>query len=113
MTEHIDPALTSEEWGEISAAARDNGLTPQAYLFATDAFPFRALAMANAALPEDDPRKITRETVNALYGVSEAAAEWHKEHLTDPKDQEFAENQRRKMRDLWQTLVALLPPEGT
>lgn len=53
-TTHIQPALTPEDWREILAVGADC------------ANPHQTMALANAALPDDDPRKIRREDVEAL-----------------------------------------------
>lgn len=89
MSDRIEPALDAEEW-ESKVARRgagypsfiampEPGLTvvgaasayehEQSVEVVTGAIP-ALIALANAALPDDDPRKITRSTVNELRAVA-------------------------------------------
>jgi len=81
-TDTIPPALTAEEWDAI----RESG-------GAAEAWPHKTMALANASLPNDDPRKITREDVGYLR---RSADPYDK---TDP------------LSVLAAKLAALLPPE--
>lgn len=85
MSEKIEPALTAEQWAEIqSAPIESDDLYPLAPVarcevlakivgfaaYSDDAWyipdPVAAIAACNAALPDDDPRKITREKLDDL-----------------------------------------------
>lgn len=90
MTDHIEPALTAEEWrdgefdshyvntptslqidhkGRVFATSDPDG-DDRASVILNESHDFAALykliALANAALPDGDPRKITREIVDQL-----------------------------------------------
>lgn len=91
MSEEIEPALTADDWArELSVA---------------DLHPFldteKIIAVANAALPDSDPRKITRERI-ALLRVELGWAE-NAEYSNDPEARRFLD-----------ALESYLPPtEGT
>lgn len=97
----IRPALTPEEWADIRAHGLPNCCV------ANDFYSEVAqLAMANYALPDADPRKITRTDV-----------EWLRKLLYDrgwedgkPGEDEPEWDQQRDA--LAAKLAALLPPEG-
>jgi hypothetical protein len=59
----ITPALTLHQWQEIMYYGVD-GATNDGTTTADDRH--YAMAIANAALPDDDPRKITRGDVDAV-----------------------------------------------
>lgn len=64
----IEPALSAEGWADArdeSGALSENLLYEVCYLWGKKQ-PAATIALANAALPDDDPRKITRETVSQL-----------------------------------------------
>ena len=70
MTDRIEPALTPDQWArywmEAEEMVRDTDATVQDYLAREYPNPAREIALANAALPDDDPRKITRADVHEL-----------------------------------------------
>jgi hypothetical protein len=90
MNEKMEPVLSAEEWarakdedaltdvpvGEHVVAYVADGIVRIALLekpgVATGALdqPARAIALLNDALPDSDPRKITREMVNDLRDVA-------------------------------------------
>lgn len=67
-TPKIEPALTEKEWADAKKYGADN--------FRVDAGPLswfepsEVIALANAALPDTDPRKITRFRVEALRAAA-------------------------------------------
>lgn len=68
MTDRLDPALSAEEWREFQRDLQHGleiGLLPDGvgYEVAHCAY---YIAVNNAALPDTDPRKITREWVTFL-----------------------------------------------
>lgn len=78
MTDRIEPALTPEEWRISSAALRPQFAIQELqglYDSNGDAQPLdvadmpRVIALANAALPDSDPRKITRHQLFCLREV--------------------------------------------
>ena len=94
MAETIAPALTPEEWQQKSALleahmGRDTAVSVvdshfvlrahdtwrgERYTAAVSATPHhlvRIIALANAALPDDDPRKITRVTIAEIRNAAE------------------------------------------
>ena len=67
MSEKIGSALTDIEWEEVSA-----GLWPLDARVGAELVSLpQAIAIANAALPDTDPRKITRDWVIALRAEAE------------------------------------------
>jgi hypothetical protein len=83
MTDRIEPALTPDEWKQKRACdAHGNGamissgvlvgLSGGAIAAVLD--PAKTIALANAALPDDDLRKIARADVENLRGILTADA---------------------------------------
>lgn len=75
----IEPALSAEEWSEVRepGVIRENGglvyeLSYIGWLSTERRIP-ASVAILNAALPDSDPRKITRETIAALDWVLKQA----------------------------------------
>lgn len=66
MSERITPALTPEEWEYAMHEDVRDGLAYEVTYLWGRSRQAGAIALANAALPDDDPRKITRERVNIL-----------------------------------------------
>lgn len=60
-TEPIEPALTAEDWANPSGI----GLYDLCVRWEPDGLP-KIIALANADLPDSDPRKITREKLAGL-----------------------------------------------
>lgn len=68
--EKIEPALTPHEWEDaLDPDVRDGLAHEKSYLWGR-ARPHAAIAILNAALPDSDPRKITRETVKMLRALA-------------------------------------------
>lgn len=92
----IQPALTAEEWERKQrqlAGRWMGGITPE-----TNTAKFREIALLNSELPDDDPRRITREDVEAVQFASE--------HLIG-----FNDYVPTALSTLAAKLAALLPPE--
>jgi hypothetical protein len=87
MSDRIEPALTLEEWANADGPTYDR---PYCMIFPADAASGGivvsvgserawvapqdlppAIALANAALPDDDPRKITHDMVAAIRDVAD------------------------------------------
>ena len=69
----IQPALSAEEWAnpaEVGYFDWDIGIVDVGG-FETDRtrLPVQIIALANAALPDSDPRKVTREKIAAVREV--------------------------------------------
>jgi hypothetical protein len=101
----IPPALTPEEWA--SARSGDHSVSAiLQYLEPEDMAPI--VAWANALMPSDDPRKITREDVenaiSLMAGISDPGWLYATSHPS--RDETFREFGR-----LIAKLDALLPPE--
>lgn len=64
----IEPALTPEEWASVEGERREQTTTRQLEVDAIVARqdPASTIAVYNAALPDSDPRKITRERMRAV-----------------------------------------------
>jgi hypothetical protein len=99
MTDTITPALSAEEWAARRAGATDIYSTFVA-ADSPDEF-FYLIACLNDHMPDSDPRKITRDQVDALADVADKATvrHWHDAHYAAPH-----------IRALVAALRALLPP---
>ena len=82
MSDHVPPALTQEEWAEIQAMhdPLSHDTLFEGVVDPVGQLPYM-MAVANYALPEDDPHKITRADVLKLrdwrYGcIAQDHAEW-------------------------------------
>lgn len=106
MPEKIEPVLTEREWsgadlvdsalsvegGQIVNSA--NGQEEDAHII---------IALANSVLPDDDPRKITREKLYRIY----KAADFMNDRSTSPqRDADVS-----ALLDFADTLESYLPPE--
>lgn len=98
MTDPIEPALTPEEWKNEGDPVVDGYIDWDTQIVdvrsrALDDKRFipGLIALANAALPDDDPHKITREMVRLLRDTAEEY-----DYLTPIAD----------------ALASYLPPEG-
>jgi len=91
VTDKIEPALTAEEWADArkrgplialsDLSGEDQVGDPVPFL--VDDLPY-IIALANAALSDDDPAKITREKLDAVYAaVVFAVAQMHEAHGRD------------------------------
>jgi hypothetical protein len=119
MTDRIEPALSADEWkassfklgaewwdgtvsGDEESVHIESGTDPQ-----ESAGPIRGprlaslIALANAALPDSDPRKITRARVDALRF---AASSLRHECGSDDED-------ARDVEAIADALESYLPPE--
>lgn len=65
MSEKIEPALTSQQWAEVESYDGPLFYDEAIQNCPPESLPY-LIALANAALPDSDPRKITREKVDAL-----------------------------------------------
>ena len=122
MSEKIKPALTAEEWStlkdgyyvELSGCRigiDTDGLDVRGRFMGEEATVPREcapalMALANAALPDDDPRKITREDVAACRAFDFNF--WGME--SDSVEVRRADCERLQL--LAAKLAALLPPEA-
>ena len=65
----IEPALTAEEWADFARSSRLARTGMLEAVLGSGQLP-KVLAMANAALPDGDPRKITPQDVLDLQSMS-------------------------------------------
>lgn len=102
MTDEIPPALTADEWAEIRTHPLPWGPSELIGEYASEGEYAKALALANAALPDGDLRKITREDVVKLRSI---AADMRAERPADTwaDDADVLEALAAK-------LAAILPP---
>jgi hypothetical protein len=84
----IEPAFSAEDWAHILPACQAN--------------PHQTMALANAALPDDDPRKITRADADGLSRLIDDEFPFTGKHVWP---------QAIFLRTLAAKLDALLPPE--
>lgn len=66
VTTKIEPALTAEEWTLALDEDVREGLAYEVTYLWGQSRPAGAIALANAALPDSDPRKITRAKIRLL-----------------------------------------------
>lgn len=129
MSDRIPIALTVEEWGAMRVefvglpdlvfhddgdgmelvACGDDGSALEKWKFnvAPDIDLPALIALANAALPDDDPRKITREWVREICYAAEAAA-WG-----DGAQNESDRQAAAALNAIAAALESYLPPEDT
>lgn len=107
MNDKIEPALTPDEWKQWHEGERyimpaedskHAGMMLNRRAFEIETRPFAVMALHNASLPDDDPRKITRKDVIELLVVSD--------HLDLHPDWSKA------LESIAAKLDALLPPVG-
>jgi hypothetical protein len=118
VTDRIAPALTAEEWARQYIVVGDRGTWVSGdgaewlgyddteRVVWKDRIP-AVIALANAALPDSDPRKITRAMVDAMREVARAAEAQH------DQSHEFADYEAAQRWTRWaDALSSYLPPEG-
>jgi len=97
MTDKIAPALTPEQWEQSATASFVSTLSSAALI-----------ALANAALPDGDPRKITWAMVDALLCVVQQDTDAQRWGPFDGEIEGAAGCQR-----LADALASYLPPRET
>jgi hypothetical protein len=108
MPAEIKAALTPDEWedlGPLEARAyfqATSDLPPRLREIALNFDQFRAMAVGNAALASDDPRKITRADVELFDSLTDV--DW------EQMSREDGDNLRARCNSLAAKLAALLPP---
>jgi len=111
MTDKIEPALSAPVWAMHQQGADSMGLTLDQYLarhVVRSPAPSGDIAIANAALPDSDLRKITSRAVALLRDVADRIV------ISDgivADDQPGADNDVDGLRTLAQALASYLPPE--
>lgn len=117
MTGRIAPALSAEEWAKWREASDGSAfIEGQAVFVEDDGVGFAnmdpvgvhittahlptLIALVNHVLPEDDPRKITRERISDLHGAVTVAE----------RDGAY-ECEYRPIREFLDALASYLPPE--
>jgi hypothetical protein len=119
MTDRIEPALTAEEWKQRIVGYLEDyedgvpyvkdgefGVGGDTYFGTVN--PVQAIALANAALPDDDPRKITREWVIDIRDIADSLAGEIAEWVGDSPR---TEAQIARLRGYADALESYLPPE--
>lgn len=106
-TPKIEPAVTSEQWARHSDTFRRVWM-----IEAVDEQDFAALiALANAALKDDDPRKITREKVRLVRELADLA--WLRAKsfkIAEPFATQNADRARAEVEQFADALESYLPP---
>jgi hypothetical protein len=110
MTEHIEPALPPEDWAMHAESAADENVALQEYLSWHTVRPVQSIALANAALPDTDPRKITREMVEAMRYAAYMLMEVSREAADDEEFAKLHTNADRLFAGA-DALASYLPPE--
>lgn len=123
MSDAIEPALTREEWASLEYDGRARvyeaieGLPPSTVLHVTDDLNVfgrddlpALIALANAALPADDPRKITRAHVALLRDphTQDCSMWWLSDY---PGAQQCDCGGDERLDALADAIAAYLPPE--
>ena len=116
MTDRIEPAWNADmlSWiqndpGDVRLAL-DRGMDNIAYDLKGQ-LP-NLIALANAALSDDDPRKITREWVAELRTTaSEIDVQLRNPHWRMADDRSLAVHRARTLRTMADALESYLPPE--
>lgn len=122
MSHEIPPALSREEWEwclmEAEEIVRDTEATVQDYLAREYPSPARTIALANAALPDDDPRKLRREWIADLRIAQNEAqdAAWRSCQNGEPgkpcdECQRAVDGFKARLQALAAALESYLPPE--
>jgi hypothetical protein len=101
-TKTVGPALTPEQWGDLSYDKYGERST---YSTPDGSVAHAAMATANACLPSGHPGKITREDVNDLLSFAESGVCDGMSNCSRDPDAAAA------LRALAAKLAALLPPE--
>lgn len=70
MSEKIEPALTAQEWADAREPDSSEGLAYEVTYLWGRSRPAGTIAIANAALKDDDRRKITRDKIIQLRSVA-------------------------------------------
>lgn len=118
LTKAIQPALTAEEW---RGALGDNGqfISDAAFITARPGESLtisatiyrevapRVMALANAALPDDDPRKIRRFHVDLLRRATDELTEGGPGRTVDPNEYQLGIAAVLELADV---LESYLPP---
>ena len=114
MSEKIEPALTAEEWqywlgdrGYLDLTL-DAGMDAMAYSLHQSRAAI--IALANAALPDSDPRKITRALVAMLRDAADLHIGNHNDRCGSECKGECFESAREAVR-MADALSSYLPPE--
>lgn len=114
MSDRIEPGLTAEEWanvgpssnlslwGDGSGAIEVEGAKP--FYVNPEERPAALIALFNAALPDSDPRKITREMIASLRRAQECA-----EYYSDNSDENNEHS--HALLGIVDALSSYLPPE--
>jgi hypothetical protein len=93
-TDEIKPAIEAEDLRDMDHARLSHGISDDATIA------HRQMALANSALPDDDPRKITRADVDHI--------EWTVEQMR--KLNPISIDDEAKLSRIADKLAALLPP---
>lgn len=103
MTDRIEPALSSEEWAHAMDEDVREGLAYEVTYLWGSSRPAATIALANAALLDSDPRKITRTKITLLR----EAADSHRAY--DSIEPFHAE--AKSLAEFANALESYLPPE--
>jgi hypothetical protein len=100
MTDHIEPALSEAEWKGVRSGADD----VTRYYF-TKGRLAAVIAACNDELPDSDPRKITREMIEALRSAASFVPDFYAADAN-------GDNIVALCHSLADALESYLPPEG-
>ena len=115
-TRAIPPALSDVEWSDIDGDPR-SWLLAYCVAAAGRIDGAKVMALANAALPDGDPRKITHEKIVALREVLSASDYMAPSNEIGPaanaKRQRETDDRWRLASELLDAIESLLPPDVT
>ena len=117
MTERIEPALSAEEWAaayapEGNASLGFEAVHSELVQAADNGRWHKAMALANAALPNADPRKLTARDVQLLEVAGEILGERERQVTPTADDLDELRSTIHDLAVLSTKLAALLGPEG-
>jgi hypothetical protein len=111
MTDRVEPALSGYEWshvrrgGDTLRDAQLDAAIEGVRRLRAEHMP-ALIALANAALPDSDPRKITREMVAAMRDAAHSAESRH------DRSGELVDYETQRQFEQWaDALSSYLPPE--
>jgi hypothetical protein len=110
----IAPALSAEEWAywlrDGERVKRDIASACDAISFGLHQDPAKLLALSNSALPDSDPRKITRKAVTLVRAAADALEHDSQDGLRDGFDGAADANNAAALRVFADALESQLPP---
>jgi hypothetical protein len=116
MSDQIEPALDEHEWRNWTTGIVEPcgipfaiGAACDAIAYSLDRNPAKLIALANAALPDDDPRKITRDRIKLMRDAGGSILSAHAEYCVG--EECGCHDDMRALDAFAVALESYLPPE--